>query len=122
VTLITNFLWVACGGAIGASARYGLMLGMSPLTKTFPFATLTANIVGSFLLGWLVLSQAQSESSTGYLFLGVGMLGAFTTFSTFSLDVVLMIQQGFWLKALLYVFLNLGVCCAAVAAAFAVFK
>ncbi|GAB3292926.1 fluoride efflux transporter CrcB [Pseudidiomarina andamanensis] len=111
-----NFMWVALGGAIGAMGRYGMGLWLINLSKLFPFATLIVNITGSFLLALLFAWQIQQEGANQQLWLlfGVGVLGAFTTFSTFSLDVVLMVQQGDWLKAILYALLNTFGCIAAV--------
>lgn len=114
--MVANFLWVALGGALGASARYGVGLLLINLSNLFPFATLVVNIAGSFFLALLFASQYASPESQQqlWLLLGVGVLGAFTTFSTFSLDVVLLLQQGDWFKAALYAALNVFGCIAAV--------
>ncbi|MDN7126451.1 fluoride efflux transporter CrcB [Pseudidiomarina terrestris] len=114
-----NLLAVALGGALGAMARYGVALGsLAIFGKSFPFGTLIVNIVGSFLLALLFLGQQQgSVSSAAWLFFGVGVLGAFTTFSAFSLEVVLLLQAGETLKALAYASLNVVCCIAAVAVA-----
>ncbi|RUO54981.1 fluoride efflux transporter CrcB [Pseudidiomarina halophila] len=114
--MLTNWLYIALGGALGALARYGVTVGSLALFgKSFPFGTLIVNIVGSFLLAILFLGQQQGAvTSSTWLFLGVGVLGAFTTFSAFSLDVVLMLQAGATLKALAYASLNFVCCIAAV--------
>ncbi len=111
-----NLFWVAAGGAIGAVARYGMGMWLINLSKIFPFATLIVNITGSFLLALLFATQYQQAEPNQqlWLFLGVGVLGAFTTFSTFSLDVVLLAQQGDYIKALVYACLNAFGCIAAV--------
>jgi len=82
---------IAAGGAIGAMARHGVSrLSLQLLGPNFPWGTLTANISGSFIMGcmivWLSRHEPQSAALRG--FLTVGLLGAFTTFSAFSLDVV----------------------------------
>lgn len=101
------FLLVALGGAIGASARYGASIAVGHLWRTsFPFATLLVNVVGSLamglLVGWLAraLPAWQNEAR---LFVAVGILGGFTTFSAFSLDVVTLFERGETLPAFLYV-------------------
>lgn len=117
--VLLHFFCVAAGGAIGASGRYAIGLAMQSFgLRAFPFATLTVNILGSFLLGLLLAyGQQQSVSETTRLFLGVGVLGAFTTFSTFSVEVVTLASQGEMLKAALHIGLNVIICIAAVVAA-----
>ncbi len=88
---------VAIGGAFGSVARYltGLWFGRM-VGAGFPWATLTVNIVGSLIMGMLVavMAQAWTPSAEVRAFLTVGILGGFTTFSTFSLDVAVMLQRG----------------------------
>ena len=82
---------VAAGGALGAMARHGVSkTALHFLGPNFPWGTLAANIAGSFAMGVLIVWLAAREPSSPALraFLTVGLLGAFTTFSTFSLDVV----------------------------------
>jgi CrcB protein len=85
-----NFIYIAAGGALGAVARYsvsGWVQNVSP--ATFPWGTLCVNTVGSFLMGaFLGLSELAPVSSTTRLLLAVGFLGAFTTFSTYSLETL----------------------------------
>lgn len=88
---------VAAGGAAGAAARYLVyVLAGQFLGTGFPFGTLIVNIVGSFIMGVLVegMALAWTIGEQMRLFLAVGMLGAFTTFSTFSLDVGLLYERG----------------------------
>jgi CrcB protein len=90
-------LAVAAGGALGAVGRYVVMIQVGHLLgTTFPFATLAVNVIGSFLLGALVEAMALAWSPAAELraLLVVGVLGAFTTFSTFSMDVVLHVERG----------------------------
>ena len=85
------WLAVGAGGAIGAMARHGVSrLSLHYLGPNFPWGTLSANVAGSFAMGLLVAWLARHEPQSAALraFLTVGVLGAFTTFSTFSLDVV----------------------------------
>jgi CrcB protein len=90
-------LSVAAGGAIGAVARYLVMSATGALMgSSFPWSTLAVNVIGSFILGALVEAMALTWS-VGLefrAFLVVGVLGAFTTFSTFSLDVVVLYERG----------------------------
>ena len=99
-------LFVALGGAIGAVGRYSLVTLVSQtLGGGFPFGTIIVNILGSFLLGALIegASYWGNLSNELRLFLMVGVLGSFTTFSTFSLDVVLLINRNEMLAAGLYI-------------------
>lgn len=98
-------LAVAGGGAVGAVARYLIYVGTTQLWGTsFPFATLIVNIVGSFFMGLLMEAMALvwSPSQEVRLFLATGVLGSFTTFSTFSLDFALLYQRGAFLLCAVY--------------------
>lgn len=101
---IMGIISLAAGGAIGAVARYGVNLGaLSLLGQNFPYGTMIVNIVGSFLMGLLVAKFAMIETSQELrLFAMTGFLGAFTTFSTFSLDVMTLWQRGDIVHAMLY--------------------
>ncbi|MFT4924878.1 MAG: CrcB protein [Phenylobacterium sp.] len=110
---ISFYFSVAVGGAFGASLRYFLFeIAVLLLGRGFPYATLAVNVLGSFMMG-MVYAAIQQEYSMLLPWRGlisIGFLGAFTTFSTFSLDTLLLIQQGDWLKAALNVGLNVFVC------------
>ena len=97
--------FVAVGGAIGAVARYGVNVSASHLFgHGFPWGTLIVNIVGSFLMGVAIVKFAQIEISAPLKTMMITwFLGAFTTFSTFSLDAVTMYERGDVLHAFLYV-------------------
>lgn len=98
--------YIAAGGAIGALARHFLAAQIGHwLGHGFPWAILLVNIIGSFVLGALIeiFALAWSPSHELNAMIVVGMLGAFTTFSTFSMDVVLLYERGRVLQAALYV-------------------
>jgi len=94
--LSNGFVLVAAGGAMGASARHAVNLfAVRIMGASFPFGTLFVNVMGSFLMGVLagVLAMKLSDTDNIRLFLGVGLLGGFTTFSAFSLEAVSMYQR-----------------------------
>ena len=107
------YLMVALGGAMGACLRFFIAeTVLNLLGRGFPYATLLVNIIGSFIMGLLygAIMQEIIVIVPWRTFLGIGFLGALTTFSTFSLDTLLLMQQGAWLKAALNVSLNVGIC------------
>jgi CrcB protein len=104
---------VALGGAIGAVMRYQLGRGMThwlgpQVVTAFPWATLTANIIGSMamglLAGWIARHGGQTpiNGEQMRLLLGVGLLGGFTTFSAFSLEMMLLVERGQIASAITY--------------------
>lgn len=109
---MNNILFVALGGSIGAVFRYLISIFMVQLFgSAFPFGTLLVNILGSFLMGVIyALGQVSEVSPEIKALVGVGLLGALTTFSTFSNETLLLIQGGEWLKAFLNIALNLCLC------------
>lgn len=98
-------LWqVALGGALGASARYLTgVITLRIMGPGFPWGTLTVNIVGSFLMGVLVIFLAHKDATRLAPLLMTGLLGGFTTFSAFSLDAVAMFERGQGVMAAFYV-------------------
>ena len=104
--MTANVLLVALGGALGSVLRYGLgLLGARLLGAGFPHGTLFVNLTGSFAMGLLVevLARRYAGSDAAVrLFLATGVLGGYTTFSTFSLDVASLAQRGDLLLAALY--------------------
>ncbi len=99
-----SLIQVALGGAIGASCRYLTNVGaMRLLGSGFPFGTLIVNIVGSFLMGVLVVTFAERGGNQFAPLLMTGILGGFTTFSAFSLDAVNLYQRGDLMLAAVYV-------------------
>lgn len=100
--MVSDWLMVALGGAIGAVLRFYVNEALP--TEAHPWGTLTVNLVGSVLLGSLTaLFAANALSEQQVLFLGVGVLGAFTTLSTFSAETAALADDGRWLTALAYV-------------------
>ena len=101
---MTSVLVIALGGAIGAVMRYGAVEGMNRLTgEALPWGTLFVNVIGSFALGVLLLAMERAHlSEDARRFAAVGVLGAFTTFSAFSWDVVWLMRQGEWVRASVY--------------------
>ena len=113
------WLAVALGGALGAVGRYGLTHHLLPVgAKQFPWGTLTANIVGSVLLGvcYVLLVEKQWVAIEWRPFLMVGFLGAFTTYSTFALESFLLWQSGQIHFAISYAMASLLGCILAVSA------
>lgn len=108
------FLLVGAGGAIGAMARYGLAGAVGRLWPMgFPLATLLINIIGSCAMGVFVGLMARflpDWQEDARLFVAVGLLGGFTTFSSFSLDTIVLIERGALLQAGAYVLLSVVVC------------
>ncbi len=109
---MNNVLFVALGGSFGAVFRYLISIFMVQLFgSAFPFGTLLVNILGSFLMGVVyALGQVSEVSPEMKALVGVGLLGALTTFSTFSNESLLLIQSGEWIKAFLNIALNLCLC------------
>jgi CrcB protein len=108
------FLLVGLGGAIGSMARFGVgsLVGRL-LPMPFPLATLIVNIVGSVAMGLFVGVMARllpAWQEEARLLVAVGVLGGFTTFSSFSLDTIALIERGELLQAGLYVLLSVVVC------------
>ena len=101
---IIPFILVAIGGCFGAISRFSLNQFLSKKTR-FPLGTLTVNLIGSFFLG-LVIGRAPHPYIA--LLIGTGFLGAFTTFSTLSLEVVTMIQHKQRKEMFLYIPLTYG--------------
>ncbi len=100
-------LAVALGGSIGAVLRFLISFYINKLLGTsFAYGTLSVNILGSFIIGFLFLYFEQTISPHLKAMLMTGLLGALTTFSTFSLETLLMIQEGLFMKSFLNIILN----------------
>ncbi|MAV31355.1 MAG: fluoride efflux transporter CrcB [Cycloclasticus sp.] len=110
---MTQLLAIAAGGSIGAVMRFIVSTGIySWLGRGFPYGTLVVNVLGSLLMGLLyeLFLQRLSVSPEVRAILLVGFLGAFTTFSTFSIETVNLIEQGDLLKAMANVLASVILC------------
>jgi len=103
--VLSNWVLVAVGGAIGALLRYALSENMA--SDTYPWATLTANLLGSFVLGVVTaLVAASVVGEQQALLVSVGLLGSFTTLSTFSVESANMFDEGQYATLGLYIALT----------------
>ncbi len=112
-----HWISVALGGALGAVCRYWVSVSLLSVSGyKFPFATLSVNVIGSLLMGILyvlIVEKGGLPDQTRNILM-VGFLGAFTTFSTFSLDAISLWQNGGQLMALIYVFATVALCLIAI--------
>jgi CrcB protein len=111
--MMNQVLAIAIGGAAGALLRFWLSTGMYALLgRSFPYGTLTVNVLGLFLIGFLFIVLLERMQVTGYWRAGIliGVLGAFTTFSTFSIETLNLIEDGSLMKAALNVVLSVVLC------------
>lgn len=107
-----EWIAVAGGGAIGATMRYGAFLWAERLPRGFPWGTLLVNVIGSVLIGiaFVLLVERGMLSPVWRSFITVGLLGAFTTFSAFSLDAVMLFNAGEVLRACFYILASVALC------------
>jgi CrcB protein len=110
---MARFLWICLGGAVGTGARYLLSgwLGRAA-GPSFPWGTLAVNVIGSFLLGLLMQVAVSTNllSPTLRLTLATGVLGGFTTYSSFNYETLQYLQQNDWLMGSLNVAVTVAVC------------
>ena len=109
------YLWIALGSAIGGAGRYWCSGVIARhIGETFPWGTLTVNVVGSLLIGLLAtLTEPDGRllmSATMRQFFMIGLFGGFTTFSSFSIQVLYLVRDGQWLPASLYILGSVALC------------
>ena len=110
---MTQLVYIAAGGATGALMRYWMSNGIYALLgRGFPYGTLTVNVTGSLLMGFLYVFMIERmdisvEWRAGLM---IGLLGAFTTFSTFSIETLNLLESGEQLKATMNILLSVTLC------------
>jgi CrcB protein len=113
---MSRFLWICAGGAAGTGARY-LLSGwaLAALGPSFPYGTLAVNLIGSFCVGLLMQVGIATPllSPTARLTLTTGVMGGFTTYSTFNYETIRYAQDGSWVLALANIGATLAGCLAA---------
>jgi CrcB protein len=116
---MNSYLWVALGGALGTTARYWLSgLVASLIGETFPWGTLVINVSGSFVIGFFAALTGPSGrvfvGSTARQVVMIGICGGFTTFSSFSLQTLNLMNDGEWFRAGGNIGLSVALCLIAV--------
>lgn len=117
-----HLVLIAIGGASGALCRHWMVLAVNGFTQSrFPFGTLAVNLIGSFCIGvlYVLITERLSLHPDWRSVLMVGFMGAFTTFSTFSLETIALIENGQLMQAGLYVLFSLVLCVIAAGSAVA---
>ena len=115
--VLKALVFIAVGGAIGAVLRYGASIGVySLLGRGFPYGTLFVNVAGSLLIGVLsvVMLERFDIAPEWRAAVLVGVLGSFTTFSTFSIETLILLEQGDIVRAVANIVLSVLICLLAV--------
>ncbi len=123
--MLSTYLWVALGGALGSVARYWMTNWVAMLTgPRFPWGTIIINIVGSFVIGFVAyLTTPIGRVPISFdvrAFVLAGICGGFTTFSSFSLQTLELARTGYWFQAGANIVLSVVLCLAAVWAGYAI--
>jgi len=119
-----NYFWVAVGGALGTLGRYWCSGFIARLVgETFPWGTLVINVLGSFVIGFFYALTGPDGrifvGTTARQFVMVGLCGGYTTFSSFSLQTLNLVNDGEWLAATTNIFLSVVLCLFAVSIGYA---
>jgi len=114
-----TYIWVAIGGALGSAGRFWLSgVVARHFGETFPWGTLLINVTGSFAIGFFATLTGSDGrwlvSPSSRTFFMVGICGGYTTFSSFSLQTLNLVNEGEWMRAALNVFLSVALCLAGV--------
>ena len=110
---MNTLFYIALGGAVGAVLRYAVSNGIHALVgRGFPYGTLTVNVLGSLIMGFLYIFLIERLSNNLALraSLMIGFLGAFTTFSTFSIETFNLLENGDAFKAVANILVNVTLC------------
>ncbi len=112
---MSQLLVIACGGALGAVCRFLLSGAVYSLAgRQFPWGTLTVNVLGSFVMGLAVVwFLGRSDASLARDAITIGFLGSLTTFSTFSIETLQLLQDGSFVHAMMNIALSVVVCISA---------
>jgi fluoride exporter len=108
---VWTYFAIAIGGTLGCWARYAMTnLVQTIYGRDFPYATLSINLLGAFLMGFLFIETLERLTISPALRTGIltGVLGGYTTFSTFEMETLLLVEQGESLRAVLYIVLSVG--------------
>ena len=113
--MILTYAWVALGGALGSMARFWMASAVAAVTGlAFPWGTLAINVIGSFVIGMVFALTGPGGrldvSSDARIFVMVGLCGGFTTFSSFSLQTLMLLQDGYLLRAGAYILGSVVLC------------
>ena len=109
---MSNLIWVATGGAIGASLRYLSSITIKFIYPSFPFGTLFVNVLGSFIIGLLMNYLENRNIPENFIryFIIIGLLGSYTTFSAFSFEVIDLVNNQKIFISLIYILLSVSSC------------